>query len=65
MFPVAPSVALSFGWGRFPTKLTRLADVLEAFAGREGQIREIDLTYDAQAVIRLRQPAGGGQRTRA
>jgi cell division protein FtsQ len=65
VFPVAPSVALSFGWGRFPLKLARLADVLEAFAGRENQIREIDLTYDAQAVIRLRQQAGGGQRTRA
>ena len=65
VFPVAPPVALGFGWGRFPAKLARLAQVLQAFAGREAQIREIDLSYETQAVIRLRVPEGGGRRTRA
>jgi len=64
VFPVDPKVALSFGWGHFPAKVTRLAAALGVVAGREAQIREIDLTYDAQAVIRLRQPRGRGQRAR-
>jgi len=65
VFPVDPQVALSFGWGRFPAKVARLRAALVAFSGREGQIREIDLTYDAQAVIRLRGPRGRRQRARA
>jgi cell division protein FtsQ len=65
VFPVAPPVALGFGWGRYPAKLARLGQVLGAFAGREAQIREIDLSYETQAVIRLRLPEGGRQRTRA
>ncbi len=60
VFPVKPQVALEFGWGRFPEKLARLGDVLGGFAGREGQLREIDLTYESQVVIRLRQGGGGG-----
>ena len=64
VFPVAPPVAIGFGWGRFPAKLARLAQVLGAFAGREAQIREIDLSYETQAVIRLRVPESSGQRTR-
>lgn len=63
VFPVAPPVALGFGWGRYPAKLARLVQVLGAFTGREEQIREIDLSYETQAVIRLRLPEGGGQRT--
>jgi hypothetical protein len=65
IFPVAPPVALGFGWGHFPAKLVRLARVLQAFAGRETQIREIDLSYETQAVVRLRVPEGGGRRKRA
>lgn len=65
VFPVEPRVAFVFGWNRFPLKLARLGRVLGAFAGRETEIREIDLTYAAQAVIRLRQPGGGGRRVRA
>jgi cell division protein FtsQ len=65
VFPVEPQVALEFGWGRFPEKLARLGEVLGGFAGREGQLREIDLTYESQVVIRLRQGGGGGRRARA
>jgi len=61
VFPVAPRVALRFGWSRFPGKLERLKEVLGAFADRETQIREIDLTYGAQAVIRLRSRPRGGR----
>ena len=64
VFPVEPQVALEFGWGRFSTKLARLGEVLAAFVGREGQLREIDLTYDTEVVIRLRQGTGGGRRAR-
>jgi hypothetical protein len=64
VFPVEPKVALEFGWGRFAEKLGRLGEVLSGFAGREGQLREIDLTYGSQVVVRLRQ-GGGGRRTRA
>ncbi|MBI3768187.1 MAG: FtsQ-type POTRA domain-containing protein [Deltaproteobacteria bacterium] len=64
VFPVKPEVALEFGWGRFPEKLARLGEVLGGFAGRESQLREIDLTYESQAVIRLRQGGGGGRRAR-
>lgn len=65
VFPVEPHVALDFGWGRFPEKLARLGEVLGGFAGRESQLREIDLTYESQVVIRLRQGGGGGRRVRA
>jgi cell division septal protein FtsQ len=65
VFPVAPRVALVFGWNRFPLKLERLERVLDGFAGRESEIREIDLTYGAQAVIRMRRPDGGGRRAQA
>lgn len=54
VFPVDPPVAVTFGWGRIRAKTERLAEVLAAFAGREGEIREIDLTFRTQAVIRLR-----------
>jgi len=65
VFPVEPQVAVEFGWGRFPEKLARLGEVLGGFAGREGQLREIDLTYESQVVIRLRQGGGGGRHARA
>jgi cell division protein FtsQ len=65
VFPIEPRVALTFGWSGFGTKLTRLARVLQDFRGREGQIREIDLTMGTAAVVRLRQPGAKGKRTRA
>src|SRR6185369_15275853 len=69
VFPVEPKVALEFGWGRFPEKLARLGEVLGGYAGRESQLREIDLTSDSQVVVRLRQSGrsggGGGRRARA
>jgi hypothetical protein len=65
VFPVEPKVALEFGWGRFPEKLARLGEVLGGFAGRESQLREIDLTYGSQVVVRLRRGGGGGRRVRA
>jgi cell division protein FtsQ len=64
VFPVEPRVALTFGWSGFGTKLTRLGRVLRDFRGRESQIREIDLTMGAVAVVRLRQPGAKGKRTR-
>jgi cell division septal protein FtsQ len=65
VFPIEPRVALTFGWSGFGTKLTRLTRVLQDFRGREGQIREIDLTMGTAAVVRLRQPGASGKRTRA
>jgi cell division protein FtsQ len=65
VFPVEPQVALEFGWGRFPAKLARLGEVLGGFAGRESQLRDIDLTYESQVVIRLRKGSGGGGGRRA
>ena len=65
VFPIEPRVALTFGWSGFKTKLARLGRVLQDFRGREGQIREIDLTMGAEAVVRLRQPGAKGKRTRA
>ncbi len=64
VFPVEPRVALTFGWSGFKTKLTRLGRVLRDFRGREHQIREIDLTMETAAVVRLRQPSAKGKRTR-
>jgi cell division protein FtsQ len=64
VFPIEPRVALTFGWSGFKTKLTRLGRVLQDFRGREGQIREIDLTMGSSAVVRLRQPSAKGKRTR-
>lgn len=65
VYPVEPQVALDFGWDRFPEKLGRLREVLSGFAGRENQLREIDLTYGSQVVVRLRQGGGGARRGRA
>jgi cell division protein FtsQ len=65
VFPIEPRVALTFGWSGFGSKLTRLTRVLQDFRGRENQIREIDLTMGAAAVVRLRQPGARGKRTRA
>ncbi|TMA74079.1 MAG: FtsQ-type POTRA domain-containing protein [Deltaproteobacteria bacterium] len=68
VFPVEPKVALEFGWGRYPEKLARLGEVLAGYRGRESQLREIDLTYDSQVVVRLRQGGSGhgdGRRVRA
>lgn len=65
VFPIEPRVALTFGWSGFKTKLTRLERVLQDFRGRESQIREIDLTMGAAAVVRLRQPSVKGKRARA
>lgn len=62
VFPVEPQIELDVGWGRFPEKLTRLHEVLGGFAGREAQLRAVDLTLDSQVVVRLRQ---GGGRDRA
>jgi len=59
VFPVSPPLALTFGWGNFPAKMARLSEVLDALAGREAQIREIDLTLKGQAVIRSRRGGGG------
>ena len=42
-----------------------LERVLQDFRGRESQIREIDLTMGAAAVVRLRQPSVKGKRARA
>lgn len=64
VFPIEPRVALTFGWSGFKTKLTRLERVLQDFRGRESQIREIDLTMGAAAVVRLRQPSAKGKRSR-
>lgn len=64
VFPVSPRLALTFGWGDFPAKLVRLSEVLDALAGRESQIREVDLTLKGQAVIRLRRGGGGARRAR-
>lgn len=64
VFPVAPALALKFGWSQFPEKLVRLGEVLEAFAGRDGQIQEIDLTLRSQAVIRLRKSGGRERQAR-
>lgn len=64
VFPIEPRVALTFGWNGFGTKLTRLTRVLQDFRGREGQIREVDLTMGTAAVVRLRQPGAKGKRTR-
>jgi cell division protein FtsQ len=64
VFPIEPRVALTFGWSGFKTKLVRLTRVLQDFRGRESQIREIDLTMGAAAVVRLRQPSVKGKRTR-
>lgn len=64
VYPIEPRVALTFGWSGFGTKLTRLQRVLQDFRGRESQIREIDLTMGATAVVRVRQPAAKGTRTR-
>lgn len=65
VFPIEPRVALTFGWSGFKTKLTRLERVLQDFRGRESQIREIDLTMGAAAVVRLRQPSAKVKRSRA
>lgn len=58
VFPVEPQIELEVGWGRFPEKLARLREVLSGFAGREAQLRGVDLTLESQVVVRLRQ--GGG-----
>jgi cell division septal protein FtsQ len=58
VFPVEPQIELAVGWGRFPEKLARLREVLSGFAGREAQLRGVDLTLESQVVVRLRQ--GGG-----
>ncbi len=65
VFPIEPRAALTFGWSGFGGKLTRLTRVLKDFRGREGQIREIDLTMGAEAVVRLRQSGAKKKRTRA
>ena len=66
VFPIEPRAALTFGWSGFGTKLTRLTRVLRDFRGRESQIREIDLTMGAAAVVRLRrQPGAKAKRARA
>ncbi len=62
VFPIEPRVALTFGWNGFKTKLTRLTRVMQDFRGREGQIREIDLTMGAEAVVRLRQTGAKAKR---
>jgi len=64
VFPVSPPVALTFGWGGFPAKMVRLSEVLDALAGREAQIGEIDLTLKGQVVIRLRRGGRGVGRAR-
>jgi cell division protein FtsQ len=65
VFPMEPRAALTFGWSGFGTKLTRLTRVLRDFRGRESQIREIDLTMGAAAVVRLRQRGAKAKRARA
>ena len=65
VFPIEPRAALTFGWSGFGAKLTRLTRVLKDFRGRESQIREIDLTMGAEAVVRLRQSGAKGKRGRA
>ena len=68
VYPIEPRVAVAFGWSGFSSKLTHLTRVLEDFRGRERQIREIDLTTEAEAVVRLRQQPSGreaGGRARA
>lgn len=57
VFPVTPRLTLAFGWRQLPEKLDRLREVLMTHAGREGQIREINLTFAAQAVVRMRKAA--------
>ena len=63
VFPIEPRVALTFGWSGYKTKLGRLERVLQDFRGREGQIREIDLTMGTAAVVRLRQSGVKAKRT--
>ncbi|MCC6850211.1 MAG: FtsQ-type POTRA domain-containing protein [Deltaproteobacteria bacterium] len=65
VFPVEPRVALTFGWSGFKTKVARLERVLRDFRGREGRIREIDLTVGTAVVVRLRQPGAKSKRARA
>jgi cell division protein FtsQ len=59
IFPVEPRVAVAFGWRRFPEKIARLAEVMRTLRGREAQVRAVDLTYEGQAVIRVRAGASG------
>ncbi len=54
LFPVEPAVALTFGWGRPRQKVEWLETVLASHAGREGRIREIDLTFHEEAVVRFK-----------
>lgn len=54
LFPVEPALALTFGWGDPREKVRRLETVLASHAGREGQIREIDLTFHDDAVVRFK-----------
>jgi len=54
LFPVDPALALTFGWGRPREKVQRLETVLASHAGQEGRIREIDLTFHEEAVVRFK-----------
>jgi cell division protein FtsQ len=54
LFPVEPALALTFGWGGAREKVSRLETVLASLAGRERRIREIDLTFRDEAVVRFK-----------
>jgi len=52
VFPVEPAVALTFGWGQLRDKTRRLALVLAALDGGAAGVREVDLRFAEQAVVR-------------
>ncbi|MFN8544760.1 MAG: FtsQ-type POTRA domain-containing protein [Candidatus Binatia bacterium] len=57
LLPVRPRVPIRIGWGRFDEKLAHVGRVLALWAGREGEMLQVNSQFEDQVIVRTRAPA--------
>ena len=57
LLPVDPRIPIDVGWGDFPRRLTRLGAVLEKLERRQGEIMRVNLRFDDEVIVQIRESA--------
>jgi len=62
LYPMAFPVAITFGWGDWQNKLSRLEKVMAVWKGKESRLAFLDLSFDHQVVVRLKEKSRSMER---
>ena len=57
LLPVDPRIPIDVGWVDFPRRLARLGAVLEKLERRQGEVMRVNLRFDDEVIVQVRESA--------